>query len=202
MASWTIEEIVLMLKALSDPARLQIVGLLARRPHAVEEIATTSGLSASTVSHHLGRLRDAKLVRSERSQYYVLYSLEQDRLRDLGQQLAAPPSLLLPEIEADSPEAYDRVVLERFLANGRLVSIPRQRKKRDAILRFLARRFERGRVYDETEVNEVLRRFHEDVATLRRDMIASGLFERTGGRYRLREPDTDLADSGGAPTTR
>jgi hypothetical protein len=174
-----------MLKALSDRARLQIVGLLARRPHAVEELVTATGLTAPTVSHHLGRLRDAGLVRGERSQYYIVYRLEEARLRGLGQQLAAPPSRLLPGVEADSLEEYERRVLERFVVDGKLVSIPRQRKKRDAILRFLARHFEPDRVYEEFEVNEILRAFHDDVATLRRDMIASRLFVRSEGRYRL-----------------
>jgi biotin operon repressor len=180
-----VDEMVRIMKSLSEPARLHIVGLLARRPHVVEDLVAATGLSAPTVSHHLRRLRDAGLVASERSQYYMVYRLEQERLRELGRKLAGPPGRLLPGVEANPLDAFDRTVLDRFLVDGKLVSIPRQHKKRDAILRFLARRFEPDRVYEESEVNEAIRVFHEDVATLRRDLIASGLLERRDGRYRL-----------------
>lgn len=61
------------LKALADPTRLRIVGLLSLRPHAVEELATVLKLRASTVSHHLGKLQSAGLLHSEVQGHYHLY---------------------------------------------------------------------------------------------------------------------------------
>lgn len=44
--------------------------------------------------------------------------------------------------------------------------------------------FEPGRIYEESEVNEILLRFHEDYCTIRRDMISEKLMEREGTKYR------------------
>ena len=55
-------------------------------------------------------------------------------------------------------------------------AIPTQKKKRDAILVRLAEHFEPDRTYTERQVSNVLRRFHEDTATLRREMVGLRLF--------------------------
>ena len=71
-------------------------------------------------------------------------------------------------------DAYDRKVLRDYMdAEGRLKSIPRHWKKREAILRYLVEQFEPGRCYAEREVNEIIGRLHEDYATLRRELIDS-----------------------------
>jgi excisionase family DNA binding protein len=71
-----------------------------------------------------------------------------------------------------------------FFKDDRLVSIPAQRKKRVYILERLLQEFEPNRIYSEAEVNEVLRRFHHDVCTLRREFICEHMMVRSGGRYR------------------
>ena len=53
-----------------------------------------------------------------------------------------------------------------------------QAKKRDAVLRFLAGRFEPDRMYDEREVNETLLRYHDDCASLRRYLVDTGQMKR------------------------
>ena len=82
-----------------------------------------------------------------------------------------------------SDENYDRKVLNTFLVDGRIKQLPVQRKKREVILRYLIPNFEGGRVYRESEVNDILRAFHEDVATLLREMVATGLLVRYRGEY-------------------
>ena len=49
-------------KALADPNRLKIVGLLAQQPYSVEQLAALLGVGESTVSHHLARLAEVELV--------------------------------------------------------------------------------------------------------------------------------------------
>jgi excisionase family DNA binding protein len=74
-----------------------------------------------------------------------------------------------------------------FTTDGRLKAIPTQKKKRDAILVRLAEHFEPDRTYTERQVSNVLRRFHEDTATLRREMVGLKLFVRTrDGVYKRR----------------
>lgn len=79
----------------------------------------------------------------------------------------------------------ERAKVERsFFKDGRLVEIPAQRKKRVYILERLLAEFDPIKVYTEAEVNEVLRRFHDDVCTLRREFIMEKMMVRSGGKYR------------------
>ena len=77
--------------------------------------------------------------------------------------------------------SYDRKVLRDYLENGRLKTIPAQRRKRDVILRRILQEFEPGRRYAEAEVNEIISRFHEDYATIRREFIMRRMMDREGG---------------------
>ncbi len=63
------------LKALSDPSRLRIVSCLREGPKNVSDIATELGVSIVTVSHHLGILKSAGLVESDRDGRFIIYRL-------------------------------------------------------------------------------------------------------------------------------
>ena len=78
-------------------------------------------------------------------------------------------------------------VLRAFLdEEGRLRSIPVARAKRAVVLEYLADHLEAGRTYRERELSAVLRRFHDDVATLRRELVGAKLVVRTtDGVYKL-----------------
>lgn len=81
-------------------------------------------------------------------------------------------------------EAYDARVRETFVdAAGRLTSIPVQRKKRFAILRWLVEDFQPGRLYSEAEVNRTISRRHPDFAALRRYLVDEELMQRRRGVY-------------------
>jgi DNA-binding transcriptional ArsR family regulator len=183
-------DLLATLKALSDSSRLRIVGLLAARPYAVEELAASVELTPGTVVHHLKRLEAAGLVESHPSRPYVEYSLRADRLRVLGRRLgdldrAAEQAAVLPGPDGEPLPAFDARVLRAFVADGRLVSIPAQEKKRLVILRYLQERcFAENRLYPEKEVNERLAAFHPDVASLRRYLVEHRLMTREAGIYR------------------
>jgi len=68
---------------------------------------------------------------------------------------------------------------------GRLKQIPAQRKKRVIVLQQLVRQFEPERAYPEKDVNTILREAHEDVATLRRELVNYGFMTREGGVYHV-----------------
>ena len=71
-----------------------------------------------------------------------------------------------------------------FDEDGRLRTIPSQRKKRLIVLERLAEAFEPGRAYSEREVNLTIADFHDDFCTLRREMVDEHLMSREDGRYR------------------
>ena len=68
---------------------------------------------------------------------------------------------------------------------GRIQTIPAQYKKMKAILRHIVRAFEPGVRHSERETNEVLERFNDDTARLRRELVVNGLMAREdgGGAY-------------------
>lgn len=177
------EALLAFFKALADANRLKIVGLLAREACTVEQLAAILRLRPSTVSHHLARLRDAGLVSAAAEGYYSRYRLEADALTAMAERLLSPQ--VLPAIAADvDATAYDRKVLADFsLADGRLKVIPAQHKKLQAVLRHVANAFDIGQRYRERQVNDILRRFHADVATLRRELVGAALLRRERGVY-------------------
>ena len=73
--------------------------------------------------------------------------------------------------------------LDPYFQDGRLVQIPRQRKKRMLVLDLLAQEFEPGVHYTEREVNDVLGRYNPDTAALRRYLVDEEFMEREAGEY-------------------
>jgi predicted transcriptional regulator len=170
-------------KALADANRLKIIGLLAREAFTVEQLAAMLELRPSTISHHLSRLSKIGLVSARAEGYYNLYQLETSRLESMARQILSRE--MLPAIAADVDlEAYDRKVLTDFSnPDGSLKIIPAQRKKLMVILRHIVKSFETEMRYPEQVVNQILARFHEDTATLRRELVGAGLLERHRGEY-------------------
>lgn len=84
--------------------------------------------------------------------------------------------------DISEPE-FSRRVLDTFVENGRLNKIPQMRKKRLVVLQWLVAQLERGRRYEEKEINTFLLQFHEDFATLRREFIACKLMARDNAVY-------------------
>jgi ArsR family transcriptional regulator len=64
-----------VLKALSDPTRLEIVALLSFRPHCVCELVNIIGFSQPTISRHLQVLTDARITSFEKSKFFIIYKL-------------------------------------------------------------------------------------------------------------------------------
>jgi predicted transcriptional regulator len=179
----SLSEFVAFFKALADANRLKIVGLLANHAYTVEQLAVLLNLGPSTVSHHLARLADAGLVSARADGYYNLYSLDTAALESMSRRLLARENL--PALAADVDlDSFDRKVVRDYtLPDGSLKTLPAQQKKLEAILRHILPDFEPGRRYPEKEVNDILRRYHADTASLRRAMIGAGYLQRDQGVY-------------------
>jgi hypothetical protein len=80
-------------------------------------------------------------------------------------------------------EPWEERVLSIFMEGGRLKQVPARRKKRLVVLRWLADHFRPAERYTEAQVNEILRRYHEDPAYLRRLMVDEELMQRHAGLY-------------------
>ena len=175
------EELVTFFKALADANRLKIVGLLAEKPYSVEELAALLKLKPPTISHHLAKLVEAGLVNSRPVSYYNVYQLDQAALQAKTRTMFSQEELsnVVSEVDAD---AYDNKVIKDYSRrDGSLKTLPSQRKKLEAILRYVVKAFDAEKRYSEKQVNEILSRYHADTATLRRELVGSGLMQREGG---------------------
>ncbi len=176
-----VDELLSFFRALADPSRLKIVGLLALQPYPVEQISALIGLGESTVSHHLGKLAEAGLVSARAEGHYSVYSLEPDALSQMARRLLRTEGL------AELAGGIDRSVFERKVLasftgpDGRFKAFPAQEKKYLVLLRHVLRDFRPGVRYSEKEVNEVLLRYNDDTARLRRSLVEYGMMEREGG---------------------
>ena len=182
------ESLLTFFKALADASRLKIVGLLAQKPCSVEQLAAALALRPSTVSHHLSRLARAGLVSAKAEGYYSVYRLETEALEEMARSLLAEENR--PALAADLDlEDYDRKVLNTFMTpEGKLRDFPSQLKKRRVLVEYMLQAFAFDRRYSEKEVNQILRRFHEDTASIRRSFIEMGMMDREKGMYWRRQP--------------
>lgn len=78
-----IDSIAATYRLLGDPTRLRVLLACLDGPIAVGEIANHIGASQPLVSHHLRRLRSARLVRSERRQRQVFYATADAHISDM-----------------------------------------------------------------------------------------------------------------------
>lgn len=88
-------------KALADPTRLKIIALLNLRDCCVCELVPLFGISQPAVSKHMNRLKQAGIVREQRRGQWVFYSLNRNRLEEIGYSLCHLPdmSTRLKELE-------------------------------------------------------------------------------------------------------
>jgi hypothetical protein len=180
-SEYNLEARAQLFKSLGHPARLLILNLVHTKPRHGEELAAILHLKPATISHHLAKLTAAGLLQSRKDQYYQVYTLTPGALsKTLAEMVRLPQPELSEGVEED---AYRSKVLNTFFRHGRLIQIPAQLKKRQVILEKIVEDFEPDRRYPEREVNQILLEYHEDVASLRREMIALGLMERNRGLY-------------------
>jgi hypothetical protein len=78
---------------------------------------------------------------------------------------------------------WEERVLATFMQDGRLVRVPAKRKKRLVVLRWLAEHFRPAERYPESQINEILLRYYDDPATLRRALVDEELMQRHAGVY-------------------
>ncbi len=170
-------------KILADETRLKLIGLLALRPWCGQDLAKELGVSAPTISHHIGKLKKLQLVNSLREDNTIYYALDVERLHEFNKALLGQdePAERLHR----SKERLDerQKTIRDFFADGRLKTLPAQRKKKLFVLEEILKAFEEGREYPESEVNEVVLRFFDDFCTIRREFIMNGYMCRDKGVY-------------------
>jgi hypothetical protein len=176
----TYPEMLDFLKAMSDADRLRIIGLLTQRPASRADIVTKLNLPLHDIVDHLAFLEFVGVL----SRKDDVYELNESKLSTLGRDNFAkerPSYVPAPELDAQSK----KVLKANLNADGSIRQIPSQPAKLKVILNYLIQAFAPDTNYTEKEVNQILRRFNEDTAGLRRDLVDANMLDRIsdGSRY-------------------
>jgi hypothetical protein len=173
-------EILSFVKAMASADRLRIVGLLSQGSKRAAEIAEILGMHPADVMRHLEQLTDSGVV----SEADGVYDLNEKAIESLARgQFEGKRAVYVPE--EDRQEDVRKVLKTYLNADGTIRQLPQEGKKMLIILNFILDAFALDANYTEKEVNTILRRFHTDTATLRRNLIDYGLMAREsdGTRY-------------------
>lgn len=172
-----------LFKALADPVRLRIVGLLVEEERCGQELAETLHLAPGTVTHHLRMLRELGLLTEERRPPYTYVRLDHAKLRE-----AIVPFLKKERVQqfAAGPDVDQerRKVLSAFFEGPKLLSIPAQRRKKEIVFEEILRRLPSQSSFDEATLSRLIEEIHPDFCTIRREFIMCRYMEREGGVYR------------------
>lgn len=173
-------------KTLGDETRLKIIALLRSGPLHGQAISGKLGLKPPTITHHIGKLKEVGLIKEQREKNTVyFYFIESELERSL---------LVTKEIgkkEKLNVTLEERHTIEKnfFSADGKLKQIPAQQKKKIIILAKLAEGLKANKVYTEREISGYLKGFHEDYATLRRELIIHEFAYRKNNEYVVQPPE-------------
>lgn len=187
-------------KVLADETRLRMVGYLAKHEHNVQQLAALLGVREPTVSHHLSKMRSIGLVQLRVAGNQHFYSLHmeklawfKERVNELELHTPAPPEDMNNDwIDALPLEDWQKKIIRHNTFAGRLQQIPKKEKKLLVILHWLSLQFEADVIYTEPEVNAILKKYHDDYATLRRSLISYGYLRRErGGQTYWVTPDDE-----------
>jgi len=186
MTSLDVTGLARLLKVIADETRLRILGALAARPMTGKDLAAELDLTPPTISHHMKKLTESGVVTVEADAQRHWYRLNNDLLlasKRVPLSANAAPVPVADDLDEDA--RFRAKVIRDFFDGERLKEIPAQRKRRVIVLQHILARFEPERTYTEREVNETLRPVHEDVATLRRELVDYGYMLRDRGIYQM-----------------
>ncbi|MEM9037623.1 MAG: DUF2087 domain-containing protein [Actinomycetota bacterium] len=154
---------------LAEPARRRVVAALVLGASDVDGLVTATGLTRREVVDAVWRLQDAELVIGDDESLWLVEEAFAHAARTAA---PAPP-----------PDDGNDAVLRPFVRDGRITAIPTARSKRRVLLDLLAQEFTPGERYPERRVNEILGRWHDDTAALRRYLVDEEFLDRANGEY-------------------
>jgi hypothetical protein len=157
---------------LAEPSRLRTYSAVVLGATTPEQVAGSTGLPAPVVHKALQRLAKGGLITDSGTGLRADEAVFKDAVRD-GR----------PEREPLDPDPDRDAVLKSFIRDGRLTIFPTVPAKFRIVLEYIVTSFEPGRSYPESEVNEILNRWHPDHAALRRELVDAGLLSRADSIY-------------------
>ncbi|MBT2655010.1 metalloregulator ArsR/SmtB family transcription factor [Bacillus sp. ISL-18] len=181
-----LNKIVEFHKALGDLTRIRIIALLQQGPLHGQAIAGKLGLKPPTITHHMAKLREVGLIKEKRDKNTIYFSLNTKILESSAKAILTAGTRGKASMEMSvTAEERAAIINNFFTKDGKLKNYPAQRKKKLVVLEHMVKGLEFGKVYPEKEINEYLKQFHEDYATLRRELIMYQYMYRENNQYEL-----------------
>jgi len=81
--TFTIQKVADFYKIIADPTRCKIISALMINPMCVCDLCNIMSMSKSSISHQLTKMRDAKILKCVRQGKEVIYSLEDDHIKEI-----------------------------------------------------------------------------------------------------------------------
>lgn len=180
-----LDRLVIFHKTMGDKTRIRIITMLKDGPLHGQAIARKLGLTAPTISHHIAKLREIDVIYQRRDKNTIYFYLDEKKLAYMAEAILQMGRVDdMEELQVDDNEKT-KVLKNFFREDGKLKNIPAQRKKKLIILEYLVSKLEMGKIYPEKEINEHIKQYHEDYATLRREFVMSQFMFRQDNQYEL-----------------
>ncbi|MWC29067.1 DUF2087 domain-containing protein [Paenibacillus sp. MMS18-CY102] len=181
-------------KALADATRLRMLVLLADGERHGLDLAEKLGVTPATITHHAAKLREASLIHERREKNTIYFSLDHYFIKSNA--TAAAEFIYRGANAREEAHPMDteqsklkQSVIRNFFKDGRLKQIPSQLKKKLITLEHIVEGLEKGRTYSEKEINDFIKQFHDDFATIRREFIMHQFMFRDKEQYELNPPE-------------
>lgn len=187
-----LDKIVNYHKALADPTRLRLLLILSKGEMNGQALAERLNLSQPTVTHHASKLREAALIKERRDKNTVYFMLNSEFIKQNAEaslQFIFDKGEVSMEEKNTDHKLKETVLRNFFSKDGRLRQIPAQYKKKLIALQYMVEKLKPGVVYSEKEINEFIKLFHEDFATIRREFIMHQFMYRENDKYELNPPE-------------
>ena len=156
-------------KAVGQPVRLHMLGLLAGRSYTVPELASAMDLKETAVAKHLRRLQAIDLVAQEAG---TTFRFRPKKLEQLSRDLFH-----------HEKETRTERVFRHYLDGQKVKALPENEEELQIILSWLVQKFEPETHYSEKRVNAILKRHNVDHAMVRRMLVDYGYMARERGIY-------------------
>ncbi len=174
-------------KTIGDKTRIKLLIMLAaNRTMSGQQLAEKLGVTPPTVSHHISKLKESSLIRERRDKNTIYYFINEKSLLQYNDALLNVLKRSKGEEEEMAKKNDNEQILQNFiLPNGKLKTIPAQRKKKLIIFEHILEELQLGIKYTEIQINEHIKKFHDDYATIRREFIINHYMNRESGIYEL-----------------
>lgn len=180
-----LNKIVNFHKTIGDKTRIQMIALLKQGPLHGQALAGKLGLTAPTISYHITKLREIDIIYQRRDKNTIYFHLNEKNLAFMAAAILKMGDEKQMEPFQMEYAEKQKVMKNFFQHDGTLKTLPAQLKKRLIILEHLVNGLEKGKIYDEIEINEYIKHFHDDFATIRREFINYQFMVRENGKYEL-----------------